>query len=90
MPEALHKIEEDPQEQIKIKDDKTACETPISSPEREASGSFSSRKESRNVVSQTPENAAADIDSAQDYTDWPLKDITEPSKNDVLYGRGGG
>jgi hypothetical protein len=90
MPEALHKIEEDPQEQIKIKDDKTACETPISSPEREASGSFSSRKESRNVVSQTPENSAADIDSAQDYTDWPLKDITEPSKNDVLYGRGGG
>jgi hypothetical protein len=85
----LYKIEEDSQDENKVKDDKTACETPISSPERDISASFSSRKESRNIVSETPESAA-DTDDVQDYSDWPLTDIVEPSKNDVLYGRGGG
>jgi hypothetical protein len=29
-------------------------------------------------------------DDTQDYTNWPLEGIKDPSKNDVLYGRGGG
>lgn len=89
MSTAQLKIEEFPQEETKIKDDRTACETPISSPERDTSASFSSRKESRDNVSQTPE-IGVDTNDVQDYTDWPMKDIAEPSKNDVLYGRGGG
>jgi len=31
-----------------------------------------------------------DDDDTQDYTNWPMEGIKDPSKNDVLYGRGGG
>lgn len=38
----------------------------------------------------TKVGADEDDDDTQDYSNWPLEDIKEPSKNDVLYGRGGG
>mmetsp|Transcript_10907 Transcript_10907/g.16352 ORF Transcript_10907/g.16352 Transcript_10907/m.16352 type:complete len:694 (-) Transcript_10907:105-2186(-) len=31
-----------------------------------------------------------DEDDTQDYSNWPMEGIKDPSKNDVLYGRGGG
>jgi len=31
-----------------------------------------------------------DEDYTQDYSNWPMEGIKDPSKNDVLYGRGGG
>lgn len=74
-----------------VKDDKTACETPISSPERGMRKGDTAEEYLDEIASQSPSSEhATDSEDKNDYSNWQLRDIPEPSKNDVLFGRGGG
>lgn len=82
MPES-HKQLDHPDE-FTVKDDKTACETPISSPERETHKGDSCQEQF------DASEQVTDSEDTNDYSNWPLSEIPEPCKNDVLFGRGGG
>lgn len=55
------------------------CPSLGSAPSMEYSKSVDSEEVLRNSIPRTSTT-----------TDWPLNEIKEPHKNDVLYGRGGG
>jgi|AntRauTorckE5430_2_1112549.scaffolds.fasta_scaffold08480_1 hypothetical protein len=89
---------------LKQEDEQTACETPLSSPEFQSPiVTRRMKKDLENVIKkdreEQPDAKGEDSDTQEtevsnedeeDYSNWPMEGIKDPSTNDVLYGRGGG
>lgn len=84
---------------IKEEDEKTACETPVSSPESQSPPTprkmrrrdqNSESDDQLDLIKQKSSASSCSQDDEEDYSNWPLQNIREPGDNDVLYGRGGG
>lgn len=84
---------------IKEEDEKTACETPVSSPESQSPPTprkmrrrdqNSESDDQLDLIKRKSSASSCSQDDEGDYSNWPLQNIREPGNNDVLYGRGGG
>jgi len=87
------------QSPVKREDDSTECETPVSSPETDSTTGTRNMTQAAKVKTESPmenkSNVEADAELSEneeghDYSEWPMTNISEPGKNDVLFGRGGG
>lgn len=72
------------------KDDNSDAETDVDDPV--SSNDDSTTQEEKNKEAKEKEEAEKRrIEELKiKYKDWPLKDVTDPHENDVMYGRGGG